>query len=281
MQTLAAETAQAVWPVEASRTWTSILPHFLEGVSGQCTGRRLLAHVDSFGLLTIRWMCQRQHNNSTLYNRSMVPAPPLNATLIALQRQVRALADEVCQIENATFRKALYVSMLDGLSACAYPNDTNSGHRFRTFVSSIGNWGDGERISLPQAALYFQADPPMSAAVAGLLNAWAWGQPQSITSDPLPNQLPAHAELEKLKHVNLLWKFRNSILHAFADPSGFDFGNRVEPYYVGNIATHTWRLVVPEQFLRNLLLGSLDALIDFGRQNGLDPQAHLGRELWI
>ena len=115
--------------MEASRTWTSILPHFLEGVSGQCTGRRLLAHVDSFGLLTIRWMCQRQHNNSTLYNRSMVPAPPPSATLMAFQRQVRALADEVCRIENATFRKALYVSMLDGLSACAYPCDTNSGHR--------------------------------------------------------------------------------------------------------------------------------------------------------
>ncbi|HYM05596.1 MAG TPA: hypothetical protein VEU11_03475 [Terriglobales bacterium] len=42
--------------------------------------------------------------------------------------------------------------------------------------------------------------------------------------------------------MNLLWQFRNSMLHAFADPGGFDIGNRVEPYYVGDIATHTWRL---------------------------------------
>jgi hypothetical protein len=208
-------------------------------------------------------------------------APTLDETLAAFQRQVRTLADQVGQIENAEFRKALYVSMLDGLSACAYPNETRSGHRFRTFVLNIGNWKDGERVSLPQAALYFQADPAMSAAIAVPLNAWTWGQPQSITSDSFLNQLPAHADLWRLQHVNLLWQFRNSMLHAFADPGGFDIGNRVEPYYFGDIATHTWRLIIPGHFLRNLLLNSLDALIAFCRQNGFDPQAHLGRELWL
>jgi hypothetical protein len=207
--------------------------------------------------------------------------PILNDTLTAFQQQVRTLADQVRQVENPAFRKALYISMLDGLSACAYPNETKSGYRFRTFVLDIGNWKDGERVSLPQAALYFQADPAMSAAIAVALNAWTWGRPQSITSDPLLNQLPAHDHLWRLQHANLLWQFRNSMLHAFADPGGFDIGDRADPYYFGDAATLTWRLVMPEQFLRNLLLNSLDALIGFCRQNGFDPQAHLGRELWL
>ena len=150
-------------------------------------------------------------------------APTLDETLAAFQRQVRTLADQVRQIENSAFRKALYVSMLDGLSACAYPNETRSGHRFRTFVLNIGNWKNGERVSLQQAALYFQADPVVSAAIAGPLNAWTWGQPQSITSDSLLNQLPGHADLWRLQHVNLLWQFRNSMLHSFADPGNLAF----------------------------------------------------------
>ena len=61
----------------------------------------------------------------------------------------------------------------------------------------------------------------------------------------------------------------------------FDIGNRVEPYYFGEIATHSWRLIVPEQFLRNLLLNSVPTLIAFCCRSGLDPRAHLGRELWL
>ena len=66
--------------------------------------------------------------------------------LAAFQRQVTTIADQVRQIENTSFRKALYVSMLDGLSACAYPNETRSGHRFRTFVLNFGTWRDSVRI---------------------------------------------------------------------------------------------------------------------------------------
>lgn len=101
-------------------------------------------------------------------------APTLEEALTAFQRQVRTLADQVRQLENEAFRKALYVAMLDGLSACAYPNETRSGQRFRSFVLNIANWRDGERVSLPQSALYFQPDPAMNAAIALLLNEWTW-----------------------------------------------------------------------------------------------------------
>jgi hypothetical protein len=75
-------------------------------------------------------------------------APILDDTLAAFEQQV-TIAAQVGQIENAAFRKALLVSMLDGLSACAYPNEPRSGHRFRTFVSNFGNWRDSERVSMP------------------------------------------------------------------------------------------------------------------------------------
>jgi hypothetical protein len=208
-------------------------------------------------------------------------APTLEDVLAVFQRQVETLVDQVAQVGNGAFRKALYVSMLDGLSGCAYPNETRSGQRFRTFILDIANWRDGERISLPQAALYFQGDAAMSAPIAEILAAWQWGHPLAITADPLANQLPAHDQLWRLQHANLLWQFRNSILHTFADPGGFDIGDRTEPYYMGDVSTHRWRLVMPEQFLRDLLIDGLNGLIAFCRRSGHDPQAHLGKELWL
>jgi len=207
--------------------------------------------------------------------------PSLDDMLDAFQRQVKVLVDEVQPVRNGVFRKVLYVSMLDALSACAYPHEKKSWRRFQTFVLNIGKWTDGERISLPQAALFFQGDPRMSNAIATLLNQWSWGQPQSITSDPDPTQLPTHPGLLRVQHLNLLWQFRNSVLHAFEDRSGFEFGDRAEPYYTGDASTHTWRLIIPEQFLRSLISDSLSGLITFCRQNGQDPQAHLGKELWV
>jgi len=205
----------------------------------------------------------------------------LDEILDVFRKQVQKLLDQVQQVENEVFRKALYISMLDGLSACAYGNAMRSGDRFRDFILQIGGWTDGERISLPQAALLFQADPNMSAAISAQLTNWTWGVLQPITSDPFAQQLPAHADLWKMRHVNLLWKFRNSLLHAVYDPSGFDPGSRVKPFYVGDVSTHTWRLVIPEEFLRSLLTASLQGLLSFCKKEGRDPQAHLGKELWV
>lgn len=104
------------------------------------------------------------------YNQVM--APTLDEILDAFHRQAETLVDQVQQIGNAVFRKALYISMLDGLSACTYGNAMGSGDRFRTFILQIGGWTDGERISLPQAALLFRRDPEMSAAIS---EASMWG----------------------------------------------------------------------------------------------------------
>lgn len=206
----------------------------------------------------------------------------LDEILDAFRRQVQTLVDQVQQIGNAVFRKALYISMLDGLSVCAYGDAMRSGDRFRTFILQIGGWTDGERISLPQAALLLRGDPAMSAAISARLANWTWGTPQPITSDPFQQELQTtRGDLRKVQHVNLLWKFRNSLLHAVYDPGGHDLRGGVEPYYVGDITTHTWRLVIPEEFLRNLATVSVQGLLAFCRREGRDPQAHLGEELWV
>ncbi len=207
--------------------------------------------------------------------------PTFDDELAAFKDRVEALIAEVARVENVAFRKALYISMLDGLSGCAYPNETKSGKRFKAFVLEIAGWADGERVCLPQAALYFRGNVTMSATITARLAVWPWGQPQPITADPLLNQLPAHADLWKPQHLNLLWQFRNHVLHAFADPGGFNLQDRDQPYYVGDVSTHTWRLVMPEQFLRNLLIDGLRGLIAFCRRKGQDPRAHLGQELWF
>jgi hypothetical protein len=205
----------------------------------------------------------------------------LDEKLDFFHRQVQRLVDQVPQVENKTFRKALYISMLDALSACAYPDETKAGSRFQNFILNVSKWKDGERISLPQAALLFCDDPATSAVIAARLAKWPWGIPQPITADPFPSDLPAHVGLMKVQQVKLLWQFRNSVLHAFNDPSGHDFSGRMEPYYIGEISSRTWRLVIPEEFLNSLMTTSVQALIAFCKEEGRDPQAHLGRALWV
>jgi hypothetical protein len=120
--------------------------------------------------------------------------PTLDETLDFFHRQVQRLVDQVPQVENKTFRKALYISMLDALSACAYPDETKAGCRFQNFILNIGKWKDGERISLPQATLLFCDDPAISAVISARLTKWPWGTPQPITADPFPSELPAHVD---------------------------------------------------------------------------------------
>src|SRR5579862_3808401 len=158
-------------------------------------------------------------------------APGMVDVLDAFRNQVTTLIDQVARIDNEVFRKALYVSMIDALSACAY-DSMRPGDRFRRFVLEIGNWRDGERVSLPQAALFFHGDTDMLTAIEALLANWQWGQTHSITSDPFPNQLPARQTLSKVQHLNLLWQFRNCILHSFRDPGGMDLHTRDEPCYL-------------------------------------------------
>src|SRR5437899_2204031 len=101
--------------------------------------------------------------------------PGLDDILDAFRNQVTTLIDQVAQIDNEVFRKALYVSMIDALSACAY-DGMRPGDRFMRFVLEIGNWMDGQRVSLPQAALFFQGDAAMLTAIEALLANWQWGQ---------------------------------------------------------------------------------------------------------
>src|ERR1022692_236598 len=158
-------------------------------------------------------------------------APSMDDVLDGFRKQVATLIDQVAQIDNEVFRKAMYVSMIDALSACAY-DGMRPGERFKRFVREIGNWRDAERVSLPQAALFFQGDGAMLNAIEALLANWQWGQTQSITSDPFPNQLPIRQTVWKVQHLNLLWQFRNCILHAFNDPGGMDLRTRNEPCYL-------------------------------------------------
>ena len=90
-----------------------------------------------------------------------------------------------------------------GLSACAYGESMSPGERFKTFVRDIARWPDGERVSLPQAALLFQAQPVISAQLSTRLLNWNWGTPQPITSDPFVHEpgIP-DVDFSKVQHVN-------------------------------------------------------------------------------
>jgi hypothetical protein len=195
---------------------------------------------------------------------------------------VTKLLSDVPNVQNASFRKVLYLVMLDALARVRFPENKSIGSRFRDFIRQYGDWPDGERVSLPQAqiVLSLHADIALEVRtfVATRLALFDEGTYQGLQLDPFPHEFPVPlGPLENCQHVALLWEFRNALLHEFRHPGrGVDFEtHRESPYYLGvwsaDGSEATWELLIPDQFLNTLALRCLDNLVIWLRTNGRDP----------
>lgn len=90
----------------------------------------------------------------------------------------------------------------------------------------------------------------------------------------------AGIDLERLKHVNLLWFYRNSLVHEFR-PLGFgiEFPDDTVPFYMtmddmdatGKLIPGGWELVYPVKFFADITSKSISNLETYLRDNGLNP----------
>lgn len=200
-------------------------------------------------------------------------------------------------VENASFRKALYLILTDALSTLRFPDYRSPGNRFVNFVNTYGGWVDCDRVSLPQADLLLndtkKGDATLAAVVSGRLAQWPDGKVVDLSSDPFPNELPdPMGVLRDCQHGRLLWAMRNTLLHEFRHP-GYSFEGmspgRDGPYYhqthfvEGALAGQIgWELVVPDRFLERLALRCLDGLVAWFRSEQIDPRliGYQGRS-WV
>lgn len=210
----------------------------------------------------------------------------------------RDLLKEIQNLESAKstalFRKTLYSSLLDALTrttALAHPKKSNR-ERIVDFVSIFCGWPEWGKISLPHLIRLLEKvpDPAFSNLreyAFSIYDQWDEGAVIRLDRDPdfqtikeiWPKEIPKPLEdiqIEFLQHANLLYRYRNSLVHELREPGyGMEFTTDTEPFYhsMTNSDTKekTWELVYPLGFYEKLCENAIDKLKDYYLKDRIDP----------
>lgn len=198
------------------------------------------------------------------------------------------------------YKKILYVTALEAIAKVRYPNK-GSRDRFIKLVHNCGDWNDAGRISLPHlvAALERTSDgrfEPLRRFSYSKLHDWGSGGPVYLDNDPdlpeiqrlwpkdnkgmlLANQ-DVRLELSQLRHVEMLYAYRNYLVHESRQPTaGFEEEDDIAPFYE-SVNTHPtvfgnevseWHLVYPAGFLKQLCSCCLSSLEEYLKCKKKDP----------
>ena len=139
-----------------------------------------------------------------------------------------------------THKKLLYVSFIDTLSGLVYPTLSDKNRdRFVSIVTNCSDWKEGQNISLFHLKRALSLNPnhdfnALRAFVDSKLSEWEPGNCIEISQDVSAGVIGTHwpkgkdlkesydgVSIESLKHVSLLYRYRNSLVHSFR-PLGSD-----------------------------------------------------------
>ncbi len=218
--------------------------------------------------------------------------------------------DSLDAADLKTLRKILYVSFIDSLSGLIYPIFSQNRERFTTFVVQFGSWANAEKVNTPHLARALALNPDPSfdkvrTVVLANLNSWGSGELIKIDRDLDAGVIGTHwpqgkryeqpvdgAPWQHLKHVELLYAYRNALVHGFR-PLGHDaeVPEDTEPYYLHTSelspppsaeSDEYWELIYPTAFLRSLARTLLEATREHICKNEIDPVAVLrGGRYWL
>jgi hypothetical protein len=218
--------------------------------------------------------------------------------------------DALDQFSYRVHRKLAYLTTIDALAAATFPLALNH-ERFTQLVNNFGVWESAERVSAPYLlrALRRNPDPAYSKVRRFLQDAvsdWVPLDMITISRDPEANHVGTHwppggkkfesafhdLPWTRFKHLELLYKYRNSLVHEFRTP-GHDFqleGDK-EPFYISGhdlkepTAFHEaneWHLVYPDAFLKTLSRTCLQRVEEHFSNDRLDAFRVLGStEFWF
>lgn len=210
--------------------------------------------------------------------------------------QIKIISKLQCDDFERTYKKLLLSSLIDSLSRTVYPRK-GSRDRFVEFVKNFGDWNDGNKISLPHLIRLTKICPePEFEKIRELaydsLKNWAPGEVISLDRDidynlalskyPKDKSLAKNNDefnLNSIQHFNLLYVYRNSLVHEFRPPSSdFDRGHHNYPFYMHvtkikteHNANEVWVLNYPVQFYLELANNCIKNLEKYLLKNRLDP----------
>lgn len=206
-------------------------------------------------------------------------------------------------------RKILYVAFVDSLSGLIFPTSGNR-DRFTETVRQLGGWQDADRVSTPHLvrALRLNADPSYNRVrelASANMAAWTPGDLIPIKRDLEAGVVGTHwptgkryeqpvegAPWSNLKHGELLYAYRNALVHGFrALGSDAELDDDVEPYYLGVhdmdrggafLEEVHWELIYPSGFLKALAANVLQGVRIHIERANLDPVEILrGGKFWL
>ena len=197
------------------------------------------------------------------------------------------------------FRKILYVSFLDSLSACIYPNSSNKS-RFLSLVDRFSHWKDRDRVCMLHVARFcsLNSEPDLQKIrekANETLREWQLDQDgtgvieascnpkfdevrclweKSNKESGLPYQLA------DFKLINLLYQLRNSLVHQFQS-QGAELGPLLpkEPSYQlfktvsaeEELVPSHFELVYPSSFLHDLCKTVFSNVIEYLKEGNINP----------
>lgn len=211
------------------------------------------------------------------------------------REQIENVREADFKKSNNIFKKVLYVGFMDTLSkTTAHPKKSNR-ERVVSFVRTFCNWPSCEKISLPHLVRLLEKvpDPEFSDLreyAFSLFDKWEEGKFITLDSDPnlkeIRNLWPIDISkpledirVEFLQHVNLFYKYRNSLVHELREPGhGMEFKVDTEPYYhtrsYSDSKNYTWELVYPLGFYDNLCENAIGSLRDYYLKERIDPYSY-------
>lgn len=207
--------------------------------------------------------------------------------------EIRALSTK----SQGLFQHILYLGILDALSKCVYPHKGNH-DRLTGLVLRFSGWPHAKRISLIHLIQLLRKvpDPEFDSLREFAKHelesmGFPLGNLPTLDKDPeyelvrskWPKQVPLEVirgiHLESLQHINLLYTFRNSIVHEMRTlGKGFDLADKSEPYYLNmlnieseEINYESIELVYPSKFLEGLCTSCIEGVRQHLLQNDLNP----------
>lgn len=191
------------------------------------------------------------------------------------------------------FKKILYIGIIDALSKTVFPRKGNR-VRFVLFLEIFSGWKNCGRISLPHLVrlLEFTPEPEYSELrkfAFSIHEQWISGDVIGLEKEPNYKEVTKYwprgkeniepikgVNLDSLKHVHLLYTYRNSLVHELRNLAyGMEeFALEKEPSYHSmrmEDGKDTWQLVYPLGFFEIICETCLKSLKKYLIINNIDP----------
>lgn len=201
-------------------------------------------------------------------------------------------------------QKTLLFSLLETISNGVFGNGLRNVDRFKKFILEFCEWEDANRVSLQQLALLLENTHEreyqrLKDHVSKGIQDYPPASPAPFSCDSTVEEIKAlmprgetiinGVDIYNLTHVNLLWKYRNSLVHEARSIGSTELFDHTDyPHYVHFTMLEkdgeweVWKISYPIKFFNNLVERSLVNVRTAFIQSEQDPRSNYDfGELWI